>query len=134
MTLGASPGALPVLRVGGNVGFSWSRANAEYWRHDGPEAALGETVLLPLGFTLGARASIRWKDYQGEGFAHLTIDREPREDKTAAYYIILTHGLLRGNSSPDERGKRGAEEDAMPEHAVACAPEKRACMADHDTT
>ena len=89
VSLGASWGALPVLRVGGNVGWSWSRTNAEYWRHDGPEASLGATVFLPRGFTLGARASMRWKDYQGEGFAHRTIDREPREDKTRTLSLSL---------------------------------------------
>ena len=80
--LGLNWVALPILRVGGNAGWNWSRANAEHWRSAGPEASLGATLALPAGFTVGARAAMRWTDYQGRGFRHRTRDREPREDRT----------------------------------------------------
>ncbi|MYE59469.1 MAG: DUF560 domain-containing protein [Alphaproteobacteria bacterium] len=82
VSLGASWAALPVLRFGGNAGWSWTRANSEHWRHSGPQASLGATLALPAGFTVGLRASLQRTEYQGRGFAHNTIDREPREDET----------------------------------------------------
>ena len=82
IALGANWVALPTLRLGGNAGWNWSRANAEHWRSDGPQASLGATLALPLGFTVGARAAVQWTDYEGQGFPHRTIDRKPREDKT----------------------------------------------------
>ena len=82
VSLGASWAALPVLRLGGNAGWNWSRANLEHWRSAGPQASLGATLALPAGFTVGLRASLRRTEYQGRGFAHNTIDRKPREDET----------------------------------------------------
>ena len=82
VSLGAGWAALPILRVGGNAGWNWSRANLEHWRSQGPQASLGATLALPAGFTVGLRASLQRTEYQGTGVAHNTIDREPREDET----------------------------------------------------
>ncbi len=82
VSLGAGWAALPILRVGGNAGWSWSRTNSEHWRSSGPQASLGATLALPAGFTVGLRASLQRTEYQGSGFAHNTIGGEPREDET----------------------------------------------------
>ncbi|MYE58287.1 MAG: DUF560 domain-containing protein [Alphaproteobacteria bacterium] len=82
VTLGAVWAALPILRLSGNAGWNWTRANNEHWRHSGPRAGLGATLALPAGFTLGLRASLQRTQYRGSGFAHNTIDRAPREDET----------------------------------------------------
>ncbi len=82
ISLGAGWAALPVLRIGANAGWSWSRTNSEHWRSSGPQASLGATLALPAGFTVGLRASLQRTEYQGPGFAHNTIDGEPREDET----------------------------------------------------
>ena len=82
ISLGAGWAMLPILRVGGNAGWNWSRTNSEHWRNQGPQASLGATLALPAGFTVGLRASLQRTDYQGSGFAHNTIDRNPREDET----------------------------------------------------
>ena len=82
VSLGANWVALPILRVGGNAGWNWARANAEHWRTDGPRLGLGATLALPLGFTLGARASVQRTEYRGSGFPHRTRDRNPRRDTT----------------------------------------------------
>ena len=89
VSLGASWAALPILRVGGNAGYSWSRTNSEHWRSSGPQASLGATVALPLGFTLGVSASLQRTEYQGNGFAHNTIDRKPREDETQTLSVSV---------------------------------------------
>ena len=80
--LGAIWAALPILRLSGNAGWNWSRANSEHWRSRGPRAGLGATLALPAGFTVGLRASLQRTEYEGRGFAHNTIDRQPREDET----------------------------------------------------
>ncbi len=87
--LGAVWAALPVLRLSGNAGWSWSRANIEHWRNSGPRAGLGATLALPLGFTLGLRASLQRTEYEGRGFRHNTIDREPREDETQSLSVSV---------------------------------------------
>ena len=87
--LGASWAALPILRFGGNAGWSWTRANLEHWRNSGPRASLGATLALPAGFTLGLRASLQRTEYQGQGFAHRTIDRKPREDETQSLSLSV---------------------------------------------
>ena len=87
--LGASWAALPILRVGGNAGWNWARASAEHWRSAGPRLGIGATLALPAGFTLGARASLQRTEYEGQGFAHRTIDREPREDETQSLSLSV---------------------------------------------
>ncbi len=87
--LGTVWAALPILRLSGNAGWNWSRANSEHWRSAGPQASLGATLALPAGFTVGLRASLRRTDYQGRGFAHNTIDREPREDETRTLSVSV---------------------------------------------
>ena len=82
VSLSANWAALPTLRIGGNAGWNWARANSEHWRSSGPRAGLGATLALPAGFTVGLRASLQRAEYQGQGFAHRTIDRKPRKDET----------------------------------------------------
>ena len=82
VSLGATWAALPILRLSGNAGWNWTRANSEHWRSGGPRASLGASLALPAGFTVGLRASMQRTEYEGEGFAHRTIDRQPRKDET----------------------------------------------------
>ena len=72
---------MPILRA--DIGANWqrTRADVESWRSTAFGAYVGATLSLPWGFTVGARATIRRTDYEGAGFAHLTIDREPRADR-----------------------------------------------------
>ena len=81
ISLGASWVALPTLRLGGNVGRTWTGAESEHWRNASLQAGLGATLALPAGFTVGARASLRRTDYEGRGAAHNTIDGQQREDR-----------------------------------------------------
>ena len=82
ISFGASWAALPILRLGGNAGYGWTRANSEHWRSRGPQASLGATLALPAGFTVGLRASEQRTEYRGPSFRHLTIDHKPRKDRT----------------------------------------------------
>ena len=79
--IGAGWTVLPTLRLGGDIGWSWSRAKAESWRSQGPQAGLSATLALPAGFTVGAQASVVRAAYRGEGFVHRTADRRPRRDR-----------------------------------------------------
>ena len=81
ISLGASWAALPTLRLGGDAGRSWDGAESRNWRNAGVHAGLGATLALPAGFTVGVRASLRRTDYQGQGFAHNTIDGQQRKDR-----------------------------------------------------
>ncbi len=85
--IGASWAALPILRLDGNAGWNWSRADVEHWRSRGPRAGLGATLALPAGFTVGLRASVQRTEYQGQGFAHNTIDQEPRVDRIRSFSV-----------------------------------------------
>ena len=89
VSLGATWAVLPILRLSGNTGWSWSRANSEHWRSQGPQASLGASLALPLGFTVGLRVSLQRTEYQGRGFAHNTIDRQPREDETRTLSVSV---------------------------------------------
>ena len=82
VSLGASWAALPTLRVGGNAGWNWTRANAEHWRSRGPQAGVNATLALPAGFTVGLAASLRRTEYQGRGYAHRVVGGKPRKDET----------------------------------------------------
>ena len=82
LSLGASWAALPTLRLGVHAGWNWTRANNQHWRSRGPQAGVNATLALPAGFTLGFGASLQRTEYQGSGFAHNTIDRNPRKDET----------------------------------------------------
>ena len=86
---GAWWAALPVLRFGGNFGYGRRRAEAEVWRNGGHRASVGATLDLPRGFTVGSRASIRRANYDGTGFAHRTIDRKPRRDRTRTFSLSM---------------------------------------------
>ena len=87
--LGAYWAALPVLRVGGNAGYGFSRADEEAWRNAGPRMSVGATLDLPSGFTVGSRASMRRARYEGTGFRHRTIDGKPRRDQTRTYTVSV---------------------------------------------
>ena len=84
VSLGVSWAALPTLRLGGNAGWRWSRANEKAWRSTGPKAILGMTLVLPAGFTVGARGAMHWTGYRGGGSGgpHFTSDRRLRRDRT----------------------------------------------------
>ena len=89
LSLGASWAALPVLRLSGHAGWNWSRANSEHWRSRGPRAGLGASLALPAGFTVGLRASMQRTEYQGRGYVHSTMDRNPRRDRTQTLSLSL---------------------------------------------
>ena len=89
VSLGATWAALPILRLNGNAGWNWSRANSIHWRTRGPRLGLNATLALPLGFTVGANASMQRTEYGGRGIVHNTIDREQRKDETRTYSLSV---------------------------------------------
>ena len=81
VSLNAAWIAKPILRLGAGTGYSWSSAEDEERRSAGPQASVTANLALPFGFTVGARASMHWTDYEGTGARFFTIDRMPREDR-----------------------------------------------------
>ena len=114
-TLSASWAALPVLRLSGNAGYSWSNAKQKEWRTAGPQVGLGGSLALPLGFTLDSRAALRWSNYEGTGAPHNTIDQEGRGDRQRTLSVsVHNRGFTVAGFSPrlsliNERRKSNAQ-------------------------
>ena len=81
VSLNAAWVAMPILRLGTGAGYSWSGADDENRRSAGPRANLTANLALPFGFTVGARGSMHWTDFEGSGANYFTIDRMPRDDR-----------------------------------------------------
>ncbi len=94
VSLGATWVALPILRLDGNAGWRWSRAEAEPWRSRGPRAGLGAVLALPAGFSVGLRVFLQRTDYQGRGSDHHTIDLKPRTDRTRSRSVSVHNRAL----------------------------------------
>ena len=76
--------ALPTVRLELSGGYGWERPGLERWRTRTRWAGVGVSVILPLGFNVGAGAELRWTDYhESEGRWHPFIsDGSAREDRT----------------------------------------------------
>ena len=81
VSLNAAWVAMPILRLGIGAGYSWSGADDENRRSAGPRANVTANLALPFGFTVGARGSMHWTDFEGSGANYFTIDRMPRDDR-----------------------------------------------------
>ena len=76
--------ALPTLRLELSGGYGWERPRSERWRTRSHWGGLGVSVILPLGFNVGAGAEVRWTDYhesEGRWFPNVS-DGSAREDRT----------------------------------------------------
>ena len=76
--------ALPTLRLEFSGGYGWERPGLERWRTRSHWGGVGVSVILPLGFNVGAGAEMRWTDYhesEGRWFPNVS-DGSAREDRT----------------------------------------------------
>ena len=78
--------AMPTVRLEFSGGYGWERPDSERWRTRTHWLGTGVSVILPLGFNVGAGAEIRWTDYhesEGRWFPNIS-DGAAREDRTGS--------------------------------------------------
>ena len=85
-TLRGSWVVAPTVRADLFGGFAQQRPKFRRERHRGRWFGTGVTVALPLGFTIGGSAELRWTDYERGWFPFVTDDG-PREDRTRSYRL-----------------------------------------------
>ncbi|MDE0238956.1 MAG: surface lipoprotein assembly modifier, partial [bacterium] len=76
----------PTVRADLSGGYAQQRPEFQRERHRGRWLGTGVTVALPLGFTVGGRAEMRWTDYE-PGWFPFVADNGPREDRTRSYRL-----------------------------------------------
>ena len=74
----------PTVRADVSAGYAQQRPEFRRERHRGRWLGTGITVALPLGFTVGGNAEMRWTDYE-RGWFPFVADNGPREDRTLSY-------------------------------------------------
>ena len=80
-TLRGSWVVTPTVRADLSGGYTQQRPKSRSERHRGRWLGTGVTVALPLGFTVGGSAEMRWTDYE-PGWFPFVADNGPREDRT----------------------------------------------------
>ena len=98
LLLGASWLAAPTVRTEARIGYSREIPKSVAFRNSSHSAQLDLSVLMPLGFTLGAGARIRRTKYQGSRF---TLDGANRKDLlTELRLSLFNRGLAVYGFSP----------------------------------
>ena len=98
LLLGASWLATPTVRAEARIGYSRELPKSAASRNSSHSALLDVSVLMPLGFTLGAGARIRRTKYQGSRF---TLDGANRRDLlTELHLSLFNRGLTVHGFSP----------------------------------
>ena len=68
---------MPTVRADLSGGCAQQRPKSRRERHRGRWLGTGITVALPLGFTVGGSAEMRWTDYE-RGWFPFVADNGPR--------------------------------------------------------
>ena len=121
-TLRGSWVVLPTVRADLSAGYAQQRPKSRRERHQGRWLGTGVTVALPLGFTVGGAAEMRWTDYE-PGWFPFVADNGPREDRTRSFRISPpTTGRSRsqGSARNSRSSTRGAT--ATPSSTTTAAP------------
>ena len=85
-TLRGSWVVTPTVRANLSAGYAQQRPSFRRERNRGRWLGTGITVALPLGFTVGGNAELRWTDYE-RGWFPFVADGGPREDRTRSYRL-----------------------------------------------
>ena len=83
--------ALPTLRLELSGGYGWERPTSLRWRSRSHWVGAGVSVILPLGFNVGAGGELRWTDYhesEGRWFPNID-DGSAREDRTRSVRLSV---------------------------------------------
>jgi hypothetical protein len=103
LSLGAAWTATPTLRLRASLGHDRERPRTKAWRSAGLWGRAGADLALPLGFTVGASATLRRTGYEGgdRGWPHYTKDGGDRIDRTRTLSAtVLNRGLTVLGFSP----------------------------------
>ncbi|MCE2519844.1 MAG: DUF560 domain-containing protein [Alphaproteobacteria bacterium] len=92
-TLRGSWVVTPTVRADVSGGYAQQRPKSRRERHRGRWLGTGITVALPLGFTVGGSAEMRWTDYERGWFPYVA-DNGPREDRTRSYRLSAFNRAL----------------------------------------
>ncbi len=92
-TLRGSWVVTPTVRADVSGGYAQQRPKSRSQRHRGRWLGTGVTVALPLGFTVGGSAEMRWTDYE-RGWFPFVADNGPREDRTRSYRLSAHNRAL----------------------------------------
>ena len=92
-TLRGSWVVTPTVRANLSAGYTQQRPSFRRERNRGRWLGTGITVALPLGFTVGGNAEIRWTDYE-RGWFPFVVDGGPREDRTRSYRLSTHNRAL----------------------------------------
>ena len=96
--------AMPTVRLEASGGYGWERPTSERWRNRSHWVGTGVSVILPLGFNVGAGAELRWTDYhesEGRWFPP-TLDGEARGDRTHSFRAsVHNRGFTLAGFSPE---------------------------------
>lgn len=79
----------PTLRTRASLGYVREHPESLPARNGARLGRLGAELALPLGFTLGAGAEMRWRDFKGTGRDYLTLDGARRSDRTHILRVSL---------------------------------------------
>ena len=74
----------PTVRLELSGGYGRQRPKQLNWRHRSRWLGTGVSVILPLGFTVGAGAEVRWADYE-PGWWPFVSDGSRRRDRTKSF-------------------------------------------------
>ena len=85
-TLRGSWVVTPTVRAELSGGYAQQRPKFRRERHRGRWLGTGVSVALPLGFTVGGSAEMRWTDYE-PGWFPFVADGGSREDHTLSYRL-----------------------------------------------
>ena len=99
ISLGGTWTISPILRADSAIGYSRERPWRQNHRNDSRWVRVGLSVTLLKSFNAGARAQIRWTDYEGNWFP-FTRDGSPREDciRTLSFSLLKRDFTLFGFS------------------------------------
>ena len=91
----------PTVRADVSGGYAQQRPDYRRERHSGRWLGTGISLALPLGFTVGGSAEMRWTDYE-PGWFPFVADNGPREDRTRSYRLSAhNRGLTLMGFSPE---------------------------------
>ena len=93
VSLRGSSVVTPTVRADLTGGYTQQRPKYRPERNSGWWLGTGVTVALPLGFTVGGSAEVRWTDYE-RGWFPFVADNGPREDRTRSYRVSTHHRAL----------------------------------------